>query len=53
MNRREFSVHLLAAAAATTLADAARAQGGTPVEGTHYVQLNQPLQVPPGKIDRE
>jgi thiol:disulfide interchange protein DsbA len=51
MNRREFSVQLLAAAAATTLADAARAQGGTPVEGTHYVKLNQPLPVPPGKIE--
>ena len=51
MNRREFSAHLLAAAAATTLADAAQAQGGTPVEGTHYVKLNQPLQVPNGKIE--
>lgn len=51
MNRREFSVQLLAAAAASSLAAAARAQGGTPVEGTHYVKLNQPLPVPPGKIE--
>src|SRR5262249_44989098 len=27
------------------------AQGGTPVEGTHYVRLSQALPVPPGKIE--
>jgi thiol:disulfide interchange protein DsbA len=51
MNRREFSLQMLSAAAATSLAGAAQAQGGTPVEGTHYVKLNQPLPVPPGKIE--
>ena len=51
MNRREFSAQLLAAAAATALAGTAQAQGVAPVEGTHYVKLNQPLQVAPGKIE--
>ncbi|HJV95672.1 MAG TPA: thiol:disulfide interchange protein DsbA/DsbL [Albitalea sp.] len=55
MNRREFSAHLAAVGAAVTSvawSPAARAQGGTPVEGTHYVRLSQPL--PPaatGKIE--
>lgn len=51
MNRREFSLQMLSAAAAASLAAGAQAQGGAPVEGTHYVKLNQPLPVPPGKIE--
>ena len=54
MNRRDFSAQLIAAgmgAAATTLMTSAQAQAGAPVEGTHYVKLNQPVQVPPGKIE--
>lgn len=54
MNRREFSTQAIAAgvfAATATLGTYARAQGTTPVEGTHYVKLNQPLAVPPGKIE--
>ena len=54
MNRRDFSAQLIAASLgsiAATLALPARAQGGTPIEGTHYVKLNQPLTVPPGKIE--
>lgn len=54
MNRREFSVQAIAACvagAATSLANLAQAQGATPIEGTHYVKLNQPLAVPPGKIE--
>jgi len=54
MNRRDFSAQLIAAglgSIATTLALPARAPGGTPIEGTHYVKLNQPLTVPPGKIE--
>ena len=41
MNRRDFSIHLLAGVATTGLA---QAQGG-PVEGTHYVKLSQPAPV--------
>lgn len=49
MNRRDFSVQLLAASLGLPLV--ARAQGG-PVEGQHYVKLNQPVPVPAnGKID--
>jgi protein dithiol oxidoreductase (disulfide-forming) len=51
MNRREFSLQLLAAAASSSLATAAQAQVRAPIEGTHYVKLNQPLSVPPGKIE--
>lgn len=54
MNRREFSAQLLTTglgAASLTVATSAHAQGGAPVEGTHYVKLGQPLQVPPGKIE--
>jgi thiol:disulfide interchange protein DsbA len=54
MNRRDFSAQLIAAgmgAAATSLMTSAQAQAGAPVEGTHYVKLNQPVQVPPGKIE--
>ena len=54
MNRRDFSAQLIAASlggVASTLALPAQAQGGTPIEGTHYVKLNQPLTVPPGKIE--
>jgi thiol:disulfide interchange protein DsbA len=38
-------------AAGLTVATSAHAQGGAPVEGTHYVKLGQPLPVPPGKIE--
>ena len=41
MNRRDFSIQLLAGVAGTGLA---QAQGG-PVEGTHYVKLSQPAPV--------
>jgi protein dithiol oxidoreductase (disulfide-forming) len=54
MNRRDFSAQLIAAgmgAAASTLMTSAHAQAGAPVEGTHYVKLNQPVQVPAGKIE--
>jgi thiol:disulfide interchange protein DsbA len=50
MNRRDFSSHLLWAglgAAGTVLAPHAHAQGA-PVEGQHYVRLNQPVPVSPG-----
>jgi len=50
MNRREFSSQLLMAglgAAGTSVTSTALAQGA-PVEGQHYVRLNQPLPVPPG-----
>jgi thiol:disulfide interchange protein DsbA len=49
MNRRDFSASLLAAGLSVA-AGSAQAQGA-PVEGTHYVKLNQPLPVPPGKIE--
>lgn len=55
MNRREFSARVIAAAgvaaAGASLVNVARAQGTTPVEGTHYVKLSQPLAVPRGKIE--
>lgn len=49
MDRREFSVSLIAAAGLgwTGLAQAQ----GRPVEGQHYVKLNQPLPVTSGKIE--
>jgi thiol:disulfide interchange protein DsbA len=51
MKRREFSAALLGAGAAV-IDTAARAQGG-PTEGTHYVQLAQPVPTSagPGKIE--
>lgn len=53
MKRRDFAGSLMAAglggaAVALAAAGAARAQGGAPVEGTHYVKLGQPLPVPAG-----
>jgi protein dithiol oxidoreductase (disulfide-forming) len=55
MNRREFSAQALSigvAAAAGGLSPLAFAQQGTaPVEGKHYVKLNQPVPVAPGKIE--
>jgi thiol:disulfide interchange protein DsbA len=55
MNRREFSSHFAAtaglAAFGATSSGPAAAQGGQPVEGTHYVRLTQPLAVPAGKIE--
>lgn len=54
MNRREFCTHVtatgIAAASLGSLSGLALAQGA-PVEGTHYVKLNQALAVPPGKIE--
>ncbi|HJV61535.1 MAG TPA: thiol:disulfide interchange protein DsbA/DsbL [Albitalea sp.] len=51
MNRREFSALFAAGATAASWLPAAQAQIPTPVEGTHYVKLNQPLPVAPGKIE--
>ena len=53
MKRREFSTTLLGAGlAAGGVAGTARAQGGTPVEGTHYVRLAQPVPVAAsGKVE--
>jgi len=53
MNRREFSTQLIATGlvvGGAALAGPAAAQP-TPVEGTHYVRLSEPLPVPPGKIE--
>lgn len=54
MNRREFCTHVtatgIAAASLGGFSGLALAQGA-PVEGTHYVKLNQALAVPPGKIE--
>ncbi|RZI85470.1 MAG: thiol:disulfide interchange protein DsbA/DsbL [Rubrivivax sp.] len=56
MNRREFSSQTLGLAG-LTLAPAwlatAHAQGGAPVEGTHYVKLSQnaPVSAPAGKVE--
>ena len=51
MKRRQFSTILLGTGAAA-LAHAARAQGG-PIEGRHYIRLNQPVPVgvPPGQFE--
>jgi thiol:disulfide interchange protein DsbA len=54
MKRREFSIGLLGAglAAGSLPGTGAHAQGGVPVEGTHYVRLAQPVPVAvPGKIE--
>ncbi|MED5621425.1 thiol:disulfide interchange protein DsbA/DsbL [Ideonella sp. BN130291] len=52
MKRRDFSAQLAAAALGLPfLGSSAFAQGG-PVEGTHYIKLNQPVPVPAnGKIN--
>jgi thiol:disulfide interchange protein DsbA len=53
MKRREFSAAMLGTgAAALGVGAAAQAQGG-PIEGKHYVRLNQPVPVSvgPGKIE--
>jgi thiol:disulfide interchange protein DsbA len=54
MNRREFALHTLGAATlAAGLPGVALAQGGEPVEGTHYIKLNQPAptSAPAGKVE--
>lgn len=57
MNRREFSIQTLGAVglgmSANLLPNLALAQGGEPVEGTHYVKLSQaaPNSAPAGKIE--
>lgn len=54
MNRREFSIQTAATLGASSLlwSTPAGAQGG-PVEGTHYVRLNEPAPVsaPAGKVE--
>jgi thiol:disulfide interchange protein DsbA len=51
MQRRDFSAQLAAAAFGLPFLGNAFAQGG-PVEGTHYIKLNQPVAVPAnGKIN--
>jgi protein dithiol oxidoreductase (disulfide-forming) len=47
MKRRDAAIALTAAALAPT----SWAQGGPPVEGTHYMRLNQALPGTPGKIE--
>lgn len=61
MNRREFSIQTLSVtlgaaglgAGVASLPSLALAQGGEPVEGTHYVKLTQaaPTTAPAGKIE--
>jgi protein dithiol oxidoreductase (disulfide-forming) len=54
MNRREFALHTLGAATlAAGLPGVALAQAGAPVEGTHYIKLNQaaPTSAPAGKVE--
>jgi thiol:disulfide interchange protein DsbA len=54
MNRREFSARMLAGGvgvAALAAGEAVRAQGGAPVEGTHYVKLSMPVPVVAGQIE--
>jgi thiol:disulfide interchange protein DsbA len=55
IERRQFSAALVGAgfgAATLGLAAPAAAQGGGPVEGTHYVKLSQPLPAPgSGKVE--
>jgi thiol:disulfide interchange protein DsbA len=51
MKRRDFSAALLGTslgAAGLAVTTPALAQGGAPVEGTHYVKLSQPLPIPAG-----
>jgi thiol:disulfide interchange protein DsbA len=51
MNRRNFSARLACAGVALAFAGKSLAQG-SPVEGTHYVRLSQPLpSTTPGKIE--
>jgi thiol:disulfide interchange protein DsbA len=51
MNRRYFSARLAAMlAAGLGMRGTAWAQG-KPIEGTHYVKLNQPVPVPAGKVE--
>ena len=57
MNRREFSCQTLGAfglgLAAAALPGVSWAQGGAPIEGTHYVKLSQaaPTSAPAGKVE--
>jgi len=57
MNRRDFALHTLGAATLAAglpaLPGVALAQGGEPVEGTHYVKLGQaaPTTAPAGKVE--
>src|SRR5512141_1661605 len=51
MNRREFSALFAASIGTAALVQGVHAQGAAPVEGKHYVRLNQPLPVAPGKIE--
>jgi thiol:disulfide interchange protein DsbA len=54
MNRRDFALHTLGAATlAAGLPGVVLAQGGEPVEGTHYIKLNQaaPTTAPTGKVE--
>ena len=51
MKRRDFSAQLAAAALGLPFLGSAQAQGN-PVEGTHYIKLNQPVPVPAnGKVN--
>ncbi len=52
MKRRDFSLQMAAAGLGSVWAGATRAQGA-PVEGTHYLKLNQPApgSAPAGKIE--
>ncbi len=45
MKRRDFSLHLATGLGLAAGANTARAQGGSPVEGTHFVRLQQPAPV--------
>jgi len=55
MKRRQFSIGLIGASLAgggVATGASAQAQGGAPVEGTHYVKLAQPVPVAvPGKVE--
>lgn len=56
MNRRDFSSQALVAAGLPLTSiwlSSAHAQGGDPVEGTHYVKLSQraPVSAPAGKVE--
>jgi protein dithiol oxidoreductase (disulfide-forming) len=52
MKRREFSQHLAGTGLALALGGTAQAQGG-PVEGTHYVKLQQPAPVTLSSPDKK